>query len=127
MSFQNPDFTPCFAVIAGGAAAAQTSIRRPSALIRAARAGQSGWRRGRGLRRILKCENLPAPEEALRRLTIIEEALNEARLSGQAGYDLARHVTLMIAILAEMNLIAAARRAPGAALRPVSKAVLRAV
>lgn len=89
-------------------------LRRPSVLISAARAGQSGWRRERDLPRLLRCERCPQAGSALPRLRAEEARQNEARLEQAAEYDMHRHVTLMIAILAEM------RAAVAAAPQPVS-------
>ncbi len=81
----------------------ETRLRRPRLLIRAAREGQSGWKRGRDLRRLLKCAETPPPGATLGRLRAEEAQLNAARLDGTADYDLRRHVLMMIAILAEMR------------------------
>ena len=89
---------------------AMPSLRRPRLLIRAARAGQAGWRRERDLPRLLRCDGCPLPGKALARLRSEEEALNNARLTRAADYSPARHVLLMIAILAEMR---AATAQPG--------------
>lgn len=78
-------------------------LRRPSALIRAAREGQAGWKRERDLRKLLRTDHCPAPGTALPRLRAEEAALNDARLHHAAEYDMHRHVMLMIAILAEMR------------------------
>lgn len=78
-------------------------LRRPRILIRAARAGQAGWNRDRDLPRLLRCEACPPPGTALRRLRAEEALINAARQEGAAEYDPRRHVTLMIAILAEMR------------------------
>lgn len=83
-------------------------LRRPAVLIRAARAGQPAWRRGRDLRRLLRIESLPRPGAALPRLRAEEDGLNAARLAGAADYDMHRHVLLMIAILAESRALTAA-------------------
>ena len=83
-------------------------LRRPRMLIRAARAGQSGWRRERDLPRLLRIDDCPTPGACLRRLRAEEEMLNAARLERSADYDLNRHVLLMIAILAEMRAAVAA-------------------
>lgn len=85
-------------------------LRRPSALIRAAREGQAGWKRERDLRRLLRCDRCPAPGTALPRLRAEEAVMNEARTQRLADYDLHRHVLLVIAILAEMR--AAVAQAP---------------
>lgn len=87
-----------------------TSLRRPSTLIRAARAGQSGWRRDRDLARLLGRESAPAGPVALRMLRAAEEAADTARREGRAEYDLHRHVRLLIALLAEIT--AAQKAAP---------------
>lgn len=78
-------------------------LRRPALLIRAARAGQSGWRRARDLPRLLHSDTCPRPGAALSRLRAEEAQMNAARKEGAADYDLQRHVMLMIAILAEMR------------------------
>ncbi|MBK4217799.1 hypothetical protein JJJ17_17840 [Paracoccus caeni] len=78
-------------------------LRRPGLLIRAAREGQSGWRRSRDLPRLLHQEGCPPVGACLPRLRAEEEVQNHARLTRQAGYDMHRHVMLMIAILAEMR------------------------
>lgn len=87
-------------------------LRRPSALIRAARKGQAGWRRERDLRQLLRSDHCPAPGTALPRLRAEEAAMNEARLERLAEYDMHRHVLLMIAILAEMRAAVAGAPAP---------------
>lgn len=91
-------------------------LRRPRLLIRAARAGQSGWRRERDLPRLLRCDDCPKPGAALSRLRVEEARQNAARLEGAAEYDMRRHVMLMIAILAEMR--AAVEQAPVAVTLP---------
>lgn len=94
-------------VIAFRPRTADQSLRRPSALIRAARAGQSGWRRDRDLQKLLRSDECPAPGTTLPRLRAEEERQNSARLTGAAEYDMHRHVQLMIAILAEMRAVVA--------------------
>lgn len=79
--------------------------RRPSSLISAAMAGQAGWKRQYHLPRLLRRENCPAPGAALARLMTEEEAQNDARLARIPGYDMQRHVLLMIAILAEQAMV----------------------
>ncbi len=90
----------------------QTRLRRPATLIRAARAGQPGWRRERDLPRLLRCEGCPAAGDALPRLRAHEAMMNEARLDRDPEYDMQRHVLLMIAILAEMRAAVAAAPQP---------------
>lgn len=91
-------------------------LRRPRLLIQAARQGQRAWRRSRDLPKLLKCDDLPVAGRALPRLRAEETALNVARLQGAAEYDLARHVVLMIAILAEMHAVTDVAIAPGRAV-----------
>lgn len=80
------------------------TLRRPSVLIRAAKAGQAGWRRDRDLPRLLGRETVPSNPAALRMLRTAEGAADSARREGRADYDLHRHVRLIIALLAEMRL-----------------------
>lgn len=94
------------------------SLRRPAALVRAALAGQTQWRRDRDLRRTLRSDSLPGPGQALARLRADEDRMNAARQEGAADYDLHQHVMLMIAILAESRL-ALAQQIPGPRLRAI--------
>lgn len=84
--------------------AQQAPLMRPAVLIRAARAGQAGWRRERDLPRLLGRETLPSNPAALRILRAAEQAADTGRREGHADYDLHRHVRLIIALLAEMRL-----------------------
>ncbi|MFI0395114.1 DUF6477 family protein [Paracoccus jiaweipingae] len=86
-----------------GAAEPAQKLRRPRSLIRAAQAGQSLWKRGRDLPRLLRCEALPGHDTALALLHQAESAQNAARLARRPDYDMHRHVLLMVAILAEMR------------------------
>lgn len=92
--------------------APKIGLSRPKTLVAAARAGQPGWRRDRDLRRLLRIEELPRPQQALIRLQEDEAHQNEARLQGQADYDMRRHVLLLIAILAEARLLQAQQPKP---------------
>ncbi|WP_347266451.1 DUF6477 family protein [Paracoccus sp. (in: a-proteobacteria)] len=96
----------------------QPPMRRPRLLVRAARAGLAGWSRRRDLRRLLRCEDLPAVAAALPRLRAEEESLDMARRAGQAEYDVQRHILLLVAILAET-----AEAAPRPVPLPVSMAL----
>lgn len=87
-------------------------LRRPSALIRAAREGQAGWKRERDLKRLLRSDHAPAPGTALPRLRAEEAMMNDARVQRLAEYDMHRHILLMIAILAEMRLAVASAPVP---------------
>lgn len=80
------------------------SLRRPSLLIRAARAGMVDYNRNRDLRRLMQ-DQVPTPEVAVRRLLAAEAAVESRRLAGDLGYSLTRHVSLMIALLGELRLV----------------------
>ena len=96
----------------------QQGLRRPATLIRAAREGQASWRRDRDLARLLRVDICPSPGAGLPRLRAAEDLQNELRVTLAAGYDLRRHVALMIAILAEMRAaVASMPPCPAAAAR----------
>ncbi|MCV2870023.1 DUF6477 family protein [Defluviimonas sp. WL0002] len=80
-------------------------MRRPRLLLQAARHGLFDYNRERDLRRVLRCAACPAPEQAVDVLIAEEIKLEEVRQSGDASYNLVRHIEVLIAILAEMRLI----------------------
>lgn len=82
-------------------------LRRPRLLVRAARLGLPDYRRDRDLRRLLAAPVAPAVSEALPRLIAAEAAAEATRRAGDAGYSFARHIELLIAVLAETGLSAA--------------------
>jgi len=83
------------------------TLRRPPLLIRAARIGLSDYRRGRDLSRLLGPGGLPGPSQAVIRL-LEEEALEEERRNvDRARYSVHRHVELIIALMAEGQVLAA--------------------
>ena len=110
-------------VIAFDPRAGQPLLRRPRLLVQAARAGLSGWKRDRDLRRVLKSETLPRPEAVLARLHAEEARHNLARHENRAEYDLHRHIMLLIAILAETAEIAP-RAVQPAAPQPRGRAAI---
>ena len=81
------------------------NLRRPRLLIRAARHGIQDYRRERDLRRLINANTPPSPETALARLFVAEERAEETRRAGDAGYSIARHVDLLIALMAEARLL----------------------
>lgn len=106
-------------------------MRRPRLLISAARCGQTDYRRSHDLPRILRRGQAPAPQAAVAILLELEETLDHARSTQEAGYSPARHVEVLIALLAEARLAASSTLqtvpapigteespAPGAAPRP---------
>ena len=83
------------------------ALRRPRLLMRAARFGLGDYRRERDLRRLVKCGH--SPEETVPSLMWAEEELEATRQSGDASYSVARHIDVLIALLAEAQLL----RRPG--------------
>jgi hypothetical protein len=81
------------------------NLRRPRLLVRAARHGIQDYRRERDLRRLIDAPSPPSPETALARLFDAEERAEETRRAGDAGYSIARHVELLIAMMAEARLL----------------------
>jgi hypothetical protein len=84
-----------------------SALRRPKILIRAARAGVADYRRERDLKRLLRSGSGPAPQQALGTLLAEEDRLETNRTTGEATYNLQRHVALLTAILAEARLLPA--------------------
>ncbi len=82
------------------------AIRRPRLMIRAARIGAADYRRDRDLRRLLGAQASPAPERALTALLDGEARAEATRMAGDAAYSIARHVELLIALMAEARLLA---------------------
>lgn len=87
-------------------AALVADLRRPKLLIRAARFGMAEYDRNRDLRRLLKRIDAPSPERAVTILMAEEEKLEETRRAGEAAYSIARHIELLIALMAEARLAA---------------------
>lgn len=83
------------------------NLRRPRLLVQAARLGVADYRRDRDLRRI--AGTAAAPDRVLPALMDAEAALEQTRCAGDASYDIARHVEVLIALMAE------ARRLPAPA------------
>lgn len=87
------------------------SLKRPKLLVRAARFGLDDYRRARDLRRCLNCDTLPTPGQALVLLLDLEKQINSERLAKSGSYVAARHVDLLIAIMAETEAFRAASAA----------------
>tara|TARA_R110002051_G_scaffold57104_2_gene105789 strand:- start:15589 stop:15882 length:294 start_codon:yes stop_codon:yes gene_type:complete len=85
-------------------------LRRPKLLIKAARFGLDDYVRNMHLRRILKTDSIPRPAPALMQLLDIESSLNTARIEKQTTYSVARHVDVMIALMAESQILRATSR-----------------
>jgi len=85
-------------------------LRRPNLLVRAARFGLDDYVRNTHLKRILNTEIIPRPAPAVVELLELESMLNAARIQKQATYSVARHVDVMIALMAEAGILAATTR-----------------
>jgi Family of unknown function (DUF6477) len=79
------------------------NLRRPRLLMHAARFGLGDYRRERDLRRLVPGST--SPEKTVETLLSVEERLEETRLAGDAGYSVARHIDVLIALLAEAQLL----------------------
>lgn len=82
-----------------------SDLRRPRILIRAARAGVTGYNRNRDLKRLMRVGAPPAPERALTALIAEEAELEETRKAGAASYSFTRHIELLIAMIGEAQLL----------------------
>lgn len=85
-------------------------LKRPSILVKAARIGLKDYNRIVHLRRLLKTDKMPGPVQATTRLLDLEAHTNELRRSGHAEYSVAGHIEIIVAILAEVQSLQAARR-----------------
>lgn len=88
-------------------------LRRPPILLRAARHGALAYRRDRHLQRVLGYGRVPRSAEALTRLVDLEAEHEDLRTTGYGGYSSARHLDVLIALVAEADLLRA-RRLPEA-------------
>lgn len=82
-----------------------TSLRRPRLLIRAARFGLRDYNRERDLRRLVGSETVPTPATAIPTLIAEERRLEDTRRARDAAYSPARHVELLVALIAEVRLM----------------------
>jgi hypothetical protein len=79
------------------------NLRRPRLLMRAARFGLGDYCRDRDLRRLVQCAH--SPEQTVPTLLVEEQRLEQTRLRGDAGYSVARHIDVLVALLAEAQLL----------------------
>ncbi len=91
-----------------------SEVKRPRLLVRAAKLGMCQYNRSRDLKRLMREAVVPAPERAMARLIDEEALLEESRRAGGATYSLARHIDLLIAMMAEARLLPRAPKAEGA-------------
>ena len=79
------------------------TLRRPRLLMRAARFGLAEYRRDRDLRRHVGLN--ASPEDTVTSLMSVEARLEATRLAGDAAYSVARHIEVLIALLAEAQFL----------------------
>jgi hypothetical protein len=85
-------------------------LKRPPLLVRAARFGLDDYNREGQLPRLLKVLSSPRSGEAILRLLEVEALLEERRIAQAADYSVARHVEVIIALMAEARLLRAIMR-----------------
>lgn len=79
------------------------TLRRPRLLMRAARFGLGEYRRERDLRRYI--DGVASPEDTVTSLISVEARLEATRIAGDAAYSVARHIEVLIALLAEAQFL----------------------
>ncbi|MEL6914964.1 MAG: DUF6477 family protein [Pseudomonadota bacterium] len=89
-----------------------STLKRPRLLVSAARHGLAEYDRCRHLSKVLGTTRAPGSAEAAMRLMELEASHNEARVTGDGAYAVGRHVDVLIALMGEAALLAAARAAP---------------
>lgn len=82
-----------------------STMQRPRMLIRAARFGQSDYRRDRDLRRLVAWP--ASPEGAVADLLLQEQQLEQTRIAGDVAYSVSRHIEVLIALIAEARALTA--------------------
>ena len=84
------------------------ALRRPRLLIRAARFGLAEYRRTPALRRLLAAKGARTAAQVVAVLLAREADCDSRRRAGDAGYSVARHVEVLIALMAEARHLPAA-------------------
>lgn len=88
-----------------------SALRRPGLLVDAANHGTVRYERRRDLRRMLRAAIPPSSRAALETLLPIEAALEHRRRTADKNYSFARHVDILMALLAEARVFGQARTA----------------
>ena len=81
------------------------TIRRPRLLMRAARHGLMDYDRSRDLKRLFCSDVIPSPVLALSEVIEMEARLEDARRTDDMRYSVARHIELLVALIAEATLV----------------------
>lgn len=89
------------------------TLKRPRLLINAARLGLVDYRREMHLPRQLGGHRPACSRDALHQLMDLEHEMNNRRRACAAEYSAARHVGLLIAMMAEARILRCSQRAGG--------------
>ncbi|MDF0599524.1 DUF6477 family protein [Psychromarinibacter sp. C21-152] len=96
-----------------------SALRRPRLLLAAVRHGLTEYNREKTLRRLTGGGALPAPRRAVQSLLLAEEMQEAARLAREATYSPARHIEILVALIAEARTLSSeAARSERAATAP---------
>ncbi|CUJ24577.1 DUF6477 family protein [Cognatishimia activa] len=79
-------------------------LNRPRLLVRTAKAAAMDYKRERHLARLLPGKNVARHSEAILLLLELERDFDDRRRANGAGYSLADHLDVMIALVAEVRL-----------------------
>ena len=82
------------------------ALRRPRLLIRAARFGVPEYDRRRTLPRLVDIDGKAPTEEIVDALVRAEADTEDQRRAGMATYSIARHVEILVALMAELRHMA---------------------
>lgn len=80
-------------------------LNRPKLLVRAARHGLGDYDRRRDLRRIAGRDGVPGSQRVLETLIEQEKEIEAIRKDRCATYSIARHIELLVALIAEFKLL----------------------
>ncbi len=83
-----------------------SALRRPRLLIRAARFGIADYDRHRALPRLVDIAGRSGPDEIIDALMSAEADAEHQRRAGLATYSIARHIELLVALIAEARMSA---------------------
>ncbi len=81
------------------------SLTRPRLLIRAARHGLQDYSRDHTLARLIGASPGMAAEDIVKRLVEVEANMERARKEDDGSYSVARHIELLVALIAESRLL----------------------
>jgi hypothetical protein len=89
-------------------------LKRPGTLVTAARYGLSIYRRKRDLRHLTPRSHIGNVQQVVATLIDVEDDAEMSRKSGDASYNVGRHIELLTALIAEAALL------PKRATRPIA-------